>query len=218
MDRLLVDLADGLRALIITAAAILCLTAAAVLVASKAEKKVEEIGAGAAVRLEGEGGGICSGVHLGDGRFLTAAHCTWAGAVKVKTDKGDTADSEVLWSSNLYDLALLYTKGLSLQKAAIDCHLAKVGDAVSTVGNPLGLAFIRTKGTVVSELQSGEIPIGDKEMWRERIVTDMTIAPGNSGGPLFDSLGRIVGVIVGMFPQFRFAIAVPSSTTCKFMV
>lgn len=206
-------LVDGLKTIIITLAAIVCLTGAALLAASKVEKTAM---AGAAVRLEvPSANGVCSGVHLGGGRFLTAAHCTWSGAIQIKTDRGESADAEVLWSANLYDLALLYAKGLTLQKAAVDCHLAKPGDAVSTTGNPLGLAFVRTKGQIVSGLLTGEVQIEGKAVWRERIIADMTVAPGNSGGPLFDNFGRIVGTIVGMMPPFRYAIVVPSSTICK---
>lgn len=209
-------LVDGLKTIIITVAAIVCLTGAALLAASRVEKPNM---AGAAVRLEAPGvNGVCSGVHLGNGRFLTASHCTWGGALKVKTDRGESADAEVLWSTNTYDLALLYAKGLSLQKAAVDCHLARPGDSVNTIGNPLGLAFVKTKGQIVSGLQTGEVQIEGRAVWRERIIADMTVAPGNSGGPLFDDLGRIVGTIVGMMPPFRYAIVVPSTTICKLTV
>jgi len=206
-------LVDGLRMIIVTLAVIACLTAAAYLAAGKTEKPIDA--AGSAVRLEAVNGGICSGVHLGNGRFLTASHCTWGGAVKVRTDRGDSADAELLWNTDTYDLALLYAEGLTLQKSAIDCHLIKPGDSVSTVGNPLGLSFLRTKGTVLSELMTGVVQVENKAIWKERLVADMTIAPGNSGGPLFDSLGRIVGTIVGMFPGFHYAIAVPSTTICR---
>ena len=172
----------------------------------------------ASVRLSiASGAGVCSATHIGAGRFLTAAHCTGSGDIEVVTENGTTAAAEVLWSAKPYDLALLRADGLRLRSAQIDCHLAKPGSAVTAVGNPLGMSFIRTPGLIVSGLQTDEVLIGGEKVWRERFIADVTVAPGSSGGGLFNDIGRLVGVVVGMAPPFRYAFVVPSTTVCQLL-
>lgn len=174
--------------------------------------------AGASVRLNfANGAGTCSATHLGAGRYLTAAHCLGHGDIKIVTDKGATASAEVLWGSKLYDLALLRASGLKPRSAAIDCQLAKPGSAVTAEGNPLGMAFLRTPGVIVSGLQTDDIEVDGDKVWPERIVADITVAPGSSGGGLFNEAGKLVGVVVGSAPPFRYAFIVPSTTVCQFL-
>lgn len=174
--------------------------------------------AGASVRLNLESDdGVCSATHIGADRFITAWHCLEHGDIEVMTDKGTKAPAEVLWSAKVYDLALLRAKGLKLRSAAVDCTLAKPGTTVTAVGNPLGLEFVRTPGVIVSGLQSGEVEVDGDKVWRERIIADVTVAPGSSGGGLFNETGRLVGVVVGNMPPFRYATVVPSSTVCQLL-
>ncbi len=171
-----------------------------------------------AIRLDATNGqGICSATHIGGGQLVTAWHCLGMGEMTASTEKGSTAKTELLWSAKPYDLALLHAEGLSASDAGIDCALAQVGSAVTAAGNPLGMPFIRTGGTIISALQQGELQVGEDSLWKERFLADITIAPGNSGGGLFNALGRMVGVVVGMFPSFRYAIVVPSPTLCKLL-
>jgi S1-C subfamily serine protease len=174
--------------------------------------------AGSSVQLRVERGAFCSATHIGGGRFITAAHCMAFPQFSVRTDKDDTAPAEVLWKNELYDLALVRAGGLNVARAEIDCRLAQPGTSVYAVGNPLGLEFVRTGGTVISKEITGAVTVGYTETWKERIVADITIAPGSSGGGLFDTeTGSLVGVNVGIYSGFRYAVAVPSTTVCAML-
>lgn len=171
--------------------------------------------AGPAVRLEGaDHPEICSATHIGGGNILTAAHCTWGGPIVVKT-AASAIPAEVMWSIDTYDLALLHADGLKMRGAAIDCGLAAPGDLVHIVGNPLGMASVLAYGTVASDLITGELQVDGHSVWKERVLVDMTVAPGDSGGGLFDRANRLIGVVVGMITGYRYAFVVPSSTVCK---
>lgn len=161
---------------------------------------------------------FCSATHIGGGRFITAWHCVNADEkIAVATEAGDKAGAEVLWSNKLYDLALVRATGLHLRRAEVDCRLVEPGTAVIAIGNPLGMEFIRTTGTVVSKLITGAVKVGGDMIWQERILSDVTIAPGSSGGGLFDLQGRLVGVNVGAYVGFRYALSVPSTTVCQLL-
>ena len=68
-----------------------------------------------------------------------------------------------------------------------------VGETVCTIGNALGtLSFSQTSGHVSSTGRS--ITMSDGTVMTNMIQTDCTINSGNSGGPLFDSYGRVVGI------------------------
>ncbi len=209
----------GLKVVGVTLAACGFLSIMAVHTANKINSiPKERTEADAAVRLDATSGqGVCSATHIGGGQLVTAWHCLGMGEMSASTEKGSTAKVEMLWSAKPYDLALLHADGLKAGSASIDCALAKVDSTVTAAGNPLGLPFIRTKGTIISALQEGELNVGGDALWKERFLADVTIAPGNSGGGLFDMLGRMVGVVVGMFPGFRYAIVVPSTTVCKLL-
>lgn len=174
--------------------------------------------AGASVKLQIGALGACSATHIGGGKFVTAWHCTTSSAkITIGTDTGAAADAEVLWSSKLYDIALVRAEGLNLRKAEVSCDMAAPGTPVYAVGNPLGLEFIKTSGTVVSKGITGALNVGGDVIWQERVIADITIAPGSSGGGLFNEQGRLVGVTVGSYIGFRYAIVVPGTTVCQLL-
>lgn len=173
--------------------------------------------AGSSVRLQIGALGSCSATHIGGGRFVTAAHCVGHAPITVKTDTGAEAPAEALWSSKLYDIALLRAKDLKVRHANIDCRLAVPGTPVYAIGNPLGLEFIKTRGEIVSKELTGAVRVGGNEIWQERLVVDITIAPGSSGGGLFNEQDWLVGVTVGVYGGYRYGIVVPSTTVCQLL-
>ena len=167
------------------------------------------------------GDALGSGVYIGNGMVVTAAHVVahvGAGAeVKLKTDDGREISGEVAWLAPKYDVALVRVKTIeNVASADLACRYPIVGEPVVVDGNPVMLKFMRTWGRVSSaKIET----VGD---WKEAFVVDATIAPGVSGGPVFDHTHRVLGIIVGE-PQLRgmgvfdYAIAVPSSTICTLL-
>lgn len=174
---------------------------------------------GAVVKIEVDGG-HGSGAHIGNGYILTAAHVIGtAQTAQVKTDDGQKREAAVLWVNTKYDVALIRVfKHHDISVAPLDCRIPKVGEAVRGYGNPLIIEFMQSWGRVGSK----QAQFGN---WAEAIVLDMTVAPGMSGGPVFDSAGRVVGIMVGL-PLMRlgltpsavpFTFAVPARTACNLM-
>lgn len=162
-------------------------------------------------------GGNGSGVMLEGGYILTAAHVARISpdAIMISTDGGeDTTLVDVLWISNDYDLALLRVRDKAFVQtvapASIACRTAKIGEDITAEGNPMGVRFVKQWGKVGSKVQS----IGH---WLEAFSIGAPLAPGMSGGPVYDAEGRVVGINVGVAPVGGFYIAVPSSTACMLM-
>jgi putative serine protease PepD len=143
--------------------------------------------------------GIGSGVVLSaDGRILTNNHVV-AGAreITVTFADGKTADAEVIGTDSGADLALLQAKDVSgLTPATLgDSSAVRVGDLVIAIGSPAGLQGTVTTG-IVSALDR-DVSIqerGGRGVSYRAIQTDAAINQGNSGGPLFDTAGRVIGI------------------------
>ena len=152
------------------------------------------------VRVRGhasaEGGG--SGVAITpDGYILTSAH------VVARTDGGEAvfADGseamlEVVGTDPLSDLAVVRTLGVELTPARLgDASQLKVGQLVVAIGNPLGFAGSVTAGVVSALGRSFPTRSGSISRIVENVIqTDAALHPGNSGGALADSAGRVVGI------------------------
>jgi len=141
----------------------------------------------------GEGAGSAS-VLTADGYLLTSAHVV-AGAREATaafTDGTETV-ADVTGRDPLSDLAVLRARGdLPPPVTLGDAAMLQVGQLVVALGNPLGLA-----GTVTAGIVSGlgrSLPTSGGRVVDEVIQTDAALNPGNSGGVLADSRGRMVGV------------------------
>lgn len=141
----------------------------------------------------GEGAGSAS-VLTPDGFLLTSAHVV-AGAHEVTatfTD-GREATADVVGSDPFSDLAVLRARGDVPPPVVLgDAARLRVGQLVVALGNPFGLAGSVTAG-VVSAL-GRSLPTTRGRVVDEVIQTDAALNPGNSGGVLADSRGRMVGV------------------------
>jgi S1-C subfamily serine protease len=132
-----------------------------------------------------------SGVHIGNGLILTAAHVVAKHDTATVKTTDDTRGAEVLWASAAYDVALLTTSSSDLQSLPLSCVTPDVGTPVTAYGNPLGMEFVRTSGQVVG-------PVGSALGIPGAYPVDMTIIPGMSGGPLVDLHGQVVGISVAV--------------------
>lgn len=163
-----------------------------------------------------------SGVHIGHGFILTAAHVVEGQAtMQITDDRGRVQTGTILWANKAYDVALVQIDHAeTLAASRLDCtaRLA-VGDEISAFGNPLNLKFIRTYGKVASDY-------GAREPWKSSFVASIAVAPGMSGGGVFDKQGDVVGLAVGLAARgslfggmapFAISYVVPSSAVCLLM-
>ena len=150
-----------------------------------------------------------------EGHLVTNAHVVDAGDEgEASFSDGTTARLEVVGRDALSDLALVRADRAVPQPPEYgDADRLKVGSLVVAVGNPLGLAGSVTAG-VVSALGRG-MPARTRTATRiieDVIQTDAALNPGNSGGALGDSRGRVVGINTAV-AGFGLGLAVPINAT-----
>ena len=152
-------------------------------------------------RREVDGAG--SGVVVGPGRVITNCHVVQE-AVAIRVRAGDKEwDASVALMDTARDLCQLEVPGLKAPAAKIRSHRdVKIGEAIYAVGNPLGFGLAVSAGLVSSiGPHKGEL----------RLFSSAPISPGSSGGGLFDSRGRLVGITTGFYPGAQnLNLAVPA--------
>ena len=144
------------------------------------------------------GGGTGSAVVVtGDGLMLTSAHVV-AGAERATAIfvDGREVPARVIGRDPLSDLAVVRADQGEFRPAPLgDAARLKVGQLVIAVGNPLGFAGTVTAGVVSALGRSMATRDGQATRLVENVIqTDAALNPGNSGGALADSRGRVVGV------------------------
>ncbi|HEY1488828.1 MAG TPA: trypsin-like peptidase domain-containing protein [Micromonosporaceae bacterium] len=170
-----------------------------------------------AVRGPRGGGAGSAVVFTADGFLLTSAHVVAASTSGVATFfDGTEAAFDVVGADSLADLAVLRARSTSAPQAELgDADSLLVGQLVVAVGNPLGLSGSVTAG-VVSAL-GRSIPARDGQRVRlidDVIQTDAALNPGNSGGALGDSAGRVVGINTAV-AGYGLGLAVPINATTR---
>ncbi|MFT3771146.1 MAG: trypsin-like peptidase domain-containing protein [Minicystis sp.] len=127
-----------------------------------------------------------------DGLVLTSRHVI-AGAddVRVELHDGRTYPGSVIARDAWLDVALIRLRGArGLPVATLgSSEAAKIGDPVVVIGNPFGLGPSVTRGILSAKGQS--IDDGPSEVF---LQTDAAVNPGDSGGPLLDAQGRVIGI------------------------
>ncbi|WP_045767852.1 DegQ family serine endoprotease [Xanthomonas albilineans] len=128
-----------------------------------------------------------------DGYVLTNHHVIdGASEVKVKLTDRREFTAKVVGSDQQYDVALLKIDGKNLPTARIgDSNLLKSGQWVVAIGSPFGLDHSVTAGIVSATGRSN--PYADQR-YVPFIQTDVAINQGNSGGPLLNTRGEVVGI------------------------
>ena len=157
-----------------------------------------------------QGQGIGSGVVLSaDGKILTNAHVVdgASGGVSVTLSDGRKFDATVLGTDPAADIAVLQASGAAGLTAATlgDSDSVRVGEEVVAIGSPGGLQNTVTSGIVsavgreladVGRQSSAEQPSAGAQRAPSytAIQTDASINQGNSGGPLVNSTGEVIGI------------------------
>ena len=135
------------------------------------------------------------------GQVLTSYHVVKAAStIKVTVaETGKTYQATVVGSDQTADVALLQLKGASsLTPVKIDNDKTSVGDKVTAVGNAGGTGTLTAaKGTIVSLKASittaAEGPVASETL-RQMIETTADVVSGDSGGPLYDADGEVIGI------------------------
>ncbi|MCF6464428.1 serine protease HtrA [Clostridium sp. Cult2] len=143
--------------------------------------------------------GLGSGVVVNpNGYILTNSHVVGDGdakEIKVLFENGDTIPGKVLWNDVALDLAVVKVEASGLHTADLgDSDSLVVGELAVAIGNPLGLDFQRTVTSGVISGLDRTIRMSQYNVLEGLIQTDASINRGNSGGPLLNSKGEVIGI------------------------
>lgn len=168
------------------------------------------------VRVGRMGGG--SGViWRPDGLIITNAHVARAPRAEIELRDGRTFEGEVIASDPQRDLAALTVNASDLPAVEVaDSDALRVGQLVVAVGNPLGLSGALTVGIIhaiaPADTRSRRQAAAGPQTW---VQADVGLAPGNSGGPLADVAGRVIGI--NSMVAGGLGLAVPSNAVTRFL-
>ena len=150
-------------------------------------------------RVQGLGSGFLISP---DGYVLTNDHVAGnAKEITITMTDGKTYDAKLIGTDQVSDVALLKIEGSGLPYLRLgNSDDVIIGEWVIALGNPFGLFQVNDKPTVtVGVVSNAEVNLrggeqGGERIYRGMIQTDAAINSGNSGGPLLNTLGEVIGV------------------------
>lgn len=154
----------------------------------------------------GEQKGMQNGIGTGiivdeNGYILTNSHVVSDGTAKtiiVQLTDGREVPGTVLWNDKSIDLAIVKIEATNLKAAELgDSEDVRIGAYAAAIGNPLGMAFDRTvtQGVISGMDRSITVSDGQTKLTMDGLIqTDASINAGNSGGPLLNSEGHVIGI------------------------
>ena len=109
--------------------------------------------------------------------------------------EGNTYDLDWLGFDSEWDVAVLRIKGQSRKFTPLELSRdsGKIGDSIFVLGAPEGLEFSVTRG-IISQKNRGSIRMPEDKAYSKYIQTDAAVNPGNSGGPMVNEEGKVVGM------------------------
>lgn len=161
-----------------------------------------------------------TGVVLSEnGYIITNAHVIeGATAIQVLLTDGRTLDASVVGSDSFSDLAVLYVQAEDLTPAEFgNSDALEVGELAVAIGDPLGVEFRGTMTDGIISAINRDLQTNGRTM--TLIQTNAALNPGNSGGPLINSYGQVIGINtmkIGVFTDSSgvegLGFAIPSVT------
>jgi serine protease Do len=163
------------------------------------------------VHVSSGGRGHGSGIIIkSDGTIVTNEHVARVGRLGVTLWDGRSFPVEIAARDARRDLAILRVAASDLPAATLgDSSRLRPGELVIAIGNPLGFMGALTAGVVHAV---GPLPGLGPRKW---IQAGVRLAPGNSGGPLADASGNVVGV--NTMVAGRLGLAVPSNEVARLL-
>lgn len=150
--------------------------------------------------------GIAEGVGTGiivdeNGYIITNSHVVQDGqadTITVQLSDGKETQGKVLWCDSTLDLAIVKVEEKGLTAAELgNSDDVNIGAYAVAIGNPLGLEFQRslTQGVISGLDRTITVSDGQNQMQMDGLIqTDASINSGNSGGPLLNSKGQVIGI------------------------
>ena len=155
----------------------------------------------------GNGSGV---IWSSDGSIITNAHVARGKQVKVQLWDGREFCASIASRDARLDVALLHIGASNLASVSVaDSSQIRPGELAVAIGNPLGFVGALTTGVIHTV---GPLRGLGSQSW---VQADVRLAPGNSGGPLADARGCLIGIntmIAG-----RLALAIPSNVVRDFL-
>ncbi len=169
------------------------------------------------VQVRNEGRGVGTGIiWSADGYVITNHHVvpTDKSTIQVHLSDDRILEAKVIDRHPKQDLAMLHIAADNLQAASVgDSSKLRVGEWVFAIGNPWGQRGVVTAG-IVSGISATKENGDDSP--RRYIKSDVHLAPGNSGGPLLDAEGKVIGINAMIFGG-DLAVAIPSNVVSSWL-
>jgi serine protease Do len=155
----------------------------------------------------GSGSGV---IWTSDGTIVTNAHVVRGSNTRVQLWDGREFDATVTARDPRHDLATLRISAAPLPAASpADSSQLRPGELAIAIGNPMGFVGALTTGVIHA---IGPLRGLGPQTW---VQASVRLAPGNSGGPLADARGRVIGI--NTMVAGRLALAIPSNAVLDFL-